>query len=171
VVIGIANDLFVNDGIEFDLNAMDLNTSLAVLGTGAIIGNQISIDTDSNSLWVAATASDEADGTVDGFSELGSLYRIDLERTGDTVDFMIICDAMFMGGTTSTPAVSADGQRIYTTDNFGSVIAVKRSGCERAWELDVGEAAVASLAVSSQVGAELYYPVRSIVVIIVHVSC
>jgi hypothetical protein len=158
LVIGIANDLFVNDGIEFDLNAQDINTSLAVLGTGAIIGNQISLDTGTNSLWVAATASDEADGTVDGFAELGALYRIDLERTADdSVAFDIICSASFMGGTTSTPAVSADGQRIYTTDNFGSVIAIARD-CERAWELDVGEAAVASLAVSSQVGAEIYYP-------------
>jgi hypothetical protein len=55
------------------------------------------------------------------------------------------------------PAVSGDGERVYTTDNFGKAIAVDRD-CVRVWEVDVGEAAVASLAVSSEVGAEIYYP-------------
>jgi hypothetical protein len=157
ILIETGNRLFEDDGLELTIKASDSRGFLAVLGTGAVIANQISIDTTRNSLWVASTAKDEADGTIDGRSEMGALYRIDLERTDDSLEFKIICQAMFDGGTTSTPTVSADGERVYTTDNFGKAIAVDRD-CERAWEVHVGEAAVASLAVSSEVGAEIYYP-------------
>lgn len=147
-------------GIEFQLTGEDgvgVEAILAIMGEGAVIGNQISVDPNSNALWVAATAPDEHDGTVDGFSENGALYRWDLTRSNNEVTFTKGCEAFFDGGTTSTPAVSADGERIYTTDNYGKALAYKKD-CTLAWEKDVGEAAVASLAVSSEKGAEIYYP-------------
>jgi hypothetical protein len=158
ILLKAGNKLFVDDGIDLELEPEDSRGFLAVLGTGAVIANQVSIDPNSNSLWVASTAVDEADGTRDGLSEIGALYRIDLMLNPDgSLDFEIVCSEIFDGGTTSTPAVSGDGERVYTTDNFGKAIAVDRL-CVRKWEVDVGEAAVASLAVSSEVGAEIYYP-------------
>jgi hypothetical protein len=158
IFLDTLNRALENDGIDLELESEDSRGFLAVLGTGAVIANQISVDPNSNSIWVASTALDEADGTIDGTSEIGALYRIDLDLNVDgSLDFNIVCHEMFDGGTTSTPAVSGDGERVYTTDNFGKAIAVDRD-CVRAWEVDVGEAAVASLAVSSEVGAEIYYP-------------
>ncbi len=160
-ITSVITDLFAQDGIELDASEGTQAAFKAVLGGGAVIGNQISVDPNTNSLWVASTDTDQADGTIDGVSELGALYRIDLTRSVnegvDAVSFNFACSESFGGGTTSTPAVSADGLRVYTTDNFGSAIAIDRD-CNRSWTLDVGEAAVASLAVSSEVGAEIYYP-------------
>lgn len=153
----LAQQTFADSGIELQVDSGGAAAIQAVLGSGAVIGNQISVDPNSNALWVAATDLDEADGTVDGLSEKGALFRIDLTRVGDTVNFDFVCFESFDGGTTSTPAVSADGLRVYTTDNFGAAIAVQRD-CQRAWTLDAGEAAVASLAVSSELRTEIYYP-------------
>jgi hypothetical protein len=106
ILLTTGNKLFLDDGIELELEATDAKGFLAVLGTGAVIANQISVDLNSNSLWVASTALDEADGTIDGRSEIGALYRIDLERTGDSLDFNLVCHSMFEGGTTSTPGTT-----------------------------------------------------------------
>jgi hypothetical protein len=108
ILLETGNELFANDGIELELEATDARGFLAVLGTGAVIANQVSVDLNSNSLWVASTALDEADGKIDGLSEIGELYRIDLVRTGDSLEFNIVCGAMFDGGTTSTPGMHAD---------------------------------------------------------------
>lgn len=146
-----------HDGIEFD-ESVGLTPILALIGGGAVIGNQISVDPNTNALWVASTDLDEVDSNPgDGLSEKGALYRIDLTRNGNNLSANVTCSASFDGGTASTPAVSADGQRIYTTDNFGSALAFDRQ-CQEVWRLDVGEAAIGSLAVSSEVGAEIYYP-------------
>lgn len=159
VAFELVDKTFEDDGIEFSLSSSDAQAALsAVLGGGAVIGNQISVDPNTNSLWVASTDLDSADDNPgDGLSEKGALYRIDLIRNQNAVDFSIECFESFDGGTTSTPSVSADGERVYTTDNFGSALAIDRD-CNRVWTVDVGEAAVASLAVSSEVGAEIYYP-------------
>lgn len=153
----LAQQTFADSGIELQVDSGGAAAIQAVLGSGAVIGNQISVDPDTNSLWVASTDLDAADGTLDGLSEMGALFRIDLTREGNQVNFEFVCHESFDGGTTSTPAVSADGLRVYTTDNFGAAIAITRD-CERAWTLDVGEAAVASLAVSSERSTEIYYP-------------
>ena len=157
VLMELVAQTMADSGIEFDLE-LGIEPFLAVLGGGAVIGNQISVDPNTNALWVASTDLDDADSSPgDGLSERGALYRIDLVRQGNTLNFEIVCKAPFDGGTTSTPAVSADGERVYTTDNFGAALAFNRQ-CEEVWRTEVGEAAVASLAVSSEVGAEIYYP-------------
>ncbi|MCC1498296.1 hypothetical protein [Alcanivorax sp. 1008] len=156
-LFGLLGQTMRESGIEFD-ESLGITPILAVLGGGAVIGNQISVDPNSQALWVASTDLDENDSNPgDGLSEKGALYRIDLQRSGDQLAFNIVCKALFDGGTTSTPAVSADGERVYTTDNFGAALAFNRQ-CQEVWRVDVGEAAVASLAVSSEVGAEIYYP-------------
>ncbi len=140
----------------------------SLLGGGTVIANHFAVDPDSGALWVASTDLDEADGTADGVSEFGALYRLDITRVPrngriPAVSFEIGCKASFIGGTTSTPAISPDGARIYTTDNQGRALAFDRD-CNEVWSVDTGEPAVASLAVSSHRGAEIYYPsARSII--------
>ncbi|MEE4249065.1 MAG: hypothetical protein V2I38_00595, partial [Alcanivoracaceae bacterium] len=101
-LFGLVGLTLRDSGIEFD-DSVGITPFLAVLGGGAVIGNQISVDPNSQSLWVASTDLDENDSNPgDGLSEKGALYRIDLQRSGDQLGFNIICKAPFDGGTKST---------------------------------------------------------------------
>jgi hypothetical protein len=53
-----------------------------LLGNGVEVANYFSIAAGTGRLWVAATAPDGEDGTVDGVSQLGALYGIDLVPAG-----------------------------------------------------------------------------------------
>lgn len=120
----------------------------ALLGGGSKVNNYFAVDPDSGALWIAATYDDSADGKTDGVSEFGALYRIESQRHGKKVSFSVHCAIPFNGGSASTPAVAPGGERIYTSDSFGKVLAYDAE-CQRRWALDLGEQVVGSLSISS----------------------
>lgn len=122
----------------------------AILGGGIRVANYYAMDPDSDLLWIASTLGDEADGHIDGQAEYGALYGIRL-RNGR---FDIHCTIPFEGGSASTPDVRPGGDRIYTSDAFGRVLAFDRD-CRQLWATEVGQQVIGSLAVSS-VGNEIY---------------
>ena len=126
-----------------------------IYGGGGIVTNYFSIDPDSSRIYMAATAEDAEDGTEDGRSELGAIYALDLVDNGKGgLQFEILGRKTFQGGTGSTPALSADGQRLYVSDNEGHVIALD-SELKEVWRVDVGEPLVGSITVSPD-NHELY---------------
>jgi len=126
-----------------------------IYGGGGIVTNYFSIDPQSGRIYMAATAPDSEDGTEDGRSEIGAIYSLDLVDNGsDGLEFKILNRATFQGGTGSTPALSADGQRLYISDNAGHVIALD-SDLKEMWRVDVGEPLVGSITVAAD-NNELY---------------
>jgi outer membrane protein assembly factor BamB len=126
-----------------------------IYGGGGIVTNFFSIDPDSSRIYMAATAPDAEDGTEDGRSELGAIYSLDLVDDGKGgLEFQILNRKTFQGGTGSTPALSADGHRLYVSDNTGHVIALD-SELKEVWRVDVGEPLVGSITVSPD-NHELY---------------
>lgn len=130
-----------------------------LLGNDVEVANFFAVDPNRSRLWVAATAPDADDGTQDGVSELGALYRLDLSSVGSGLALTVGCYTSFEGGSASTPAVRADGERIYVGDNSGRLIAVGPD-CERVWEHDVQSQVLGSVAVSSD-NQELYVSTAS----------
>jgi outer membrane protein assembly factor BamB len=134
------------------------------LGNRRMVANFFSVDPHTGKLWVAATAPDGEDGAEDGVSELGALYCLKLVSTGGgllTVDNLF--HTSFVGGTASTPALSADGQRVYVGDNFGKLLAIDASDGSIIWELDVGQQIVGSISVASD-NRELYCPTATTII-------
>ena len=130
-----------------------------IFGGGSIITNYFAIDPNTSRIYVAATAPDEDDGNMDGLSELGAIYALDLVDDGSGgLEFEVLSSAQFEGGTGSTPAVSEDGQRVYVSDNVGNVIAYD-SALSELWRFDVGSPVAASVAVSPD-NRELYAVTR-----------
>jgi len=126
-----------------------------IYGSGGIVTNFFSIDPDSSRIYIAATAADADDGTEDGQSELGAIYALDLVENKDGgLRFEILARKTFQGGTGSTPALSADGKRLYVSDNDGNVIALDRDLTE-IWRVNVGEPLVGSITVAPDNG-EIY---------------
>jgi outer membrane protein assembly factor BamB len=126
----------------------------ALLGNGIKVANMFAVDARTGRLWVAATAPDGEDGSVDGVSELGALYQLAVAAGTAGAQIQEICHRSFAGGSASTPTVSADGQRVYLGDNVGALIAVG-TACEELWSVDVGAQIFGSIAVASDNG-ELY---------------
>ena len=131
-----------------------------IFGGGSVITNFFAIDPNTGLIVVAATADDEADGTMDGLSEFGAIYSFELADDGSGgLEFRMLNAAEFMGGTGSTPSISEDGGRIYVSDNVGNVIAYD-TGLEELWRYDVGDPLAASVAVSPD-NDELYAVTRT----------
>lgn len=130
-----------------------------LLGNGVEVANFFSIDPRTGRLWVAATAPDEADGAIDGVSELGALYGLDVVSTDSGYEIIEACHSYFHGGSASTPALRKDGQRVYVGDNDGNLIAFDASGNE-VWRLDIGSQIIGSVQVSSD-NNELYVTTMS----------
>jgi outer membrane protein assembly factor BamB len=126
-----------------------------IYGGGGVVTNFFSIDPDSSRIYMAATAPDAEDGTEDGRSEVGAIYALDLVNDGNGgLKFQVLNRKTFQGGTGSTPALSADGHRVYVSDNEGNIIALN-SELDQVWKLDVGEPLVGSITVSPD-NNELY---------------
>ena len=126
-----------------------------IYGGGGVVTNFFSIDPDTSRIYIAATAPDEEDGTEDGRSELGAIYALDLvDDDSGGLQFQVLNRKTFQGGTGSTPALSADGHRLYVSDNEGHVIALDSELAE-VWRLDVGEPLVGSITVAAD-NNELY---------------
>lgn len=134
-----------------------------IYGGGGVVTNFFSIDPDSSRIYMAATAADADDGTKDGRSELGAIYVLDLIDDGNGgLEFKVLDRKTFQGGTGSTPALSADGHRLYVSDNDGNVIALD-SELKEVWRVDVGEPLVGSISVSPD-NNELYVVTASDVI-------
>lgn len=120
----------------------------ALLGNGVRVANMFSVDPASSQLWVAATAPDGEDGTVDGVSHLGALFRLGLTAGTAGYELHEVCHRSFSGGSASTPTVSADGSRVYLGDNTSLLLAIDTS-CNDLWSVDVGSQIFGSVAASS----------------------
>ena len=120
----------------------------ALLGNGVRVANMFSVDPASSQLWVAATAPDGEDGTVDGVSQLGALFRLGLVAGTAGYQIQEVCHRSFTGGSASTPTVSADGSRVYLGDNTSLLLAID-ANCADAWSVDVGAQIFGSVAASS----------------------
>jgi len=142
------------------INLGDFPPSLVsdILGGNNIkVANFFSVDANTSSVWIAATAPDEEDGMTDGVSEFGALYKLEFVSREDKYDLVEVCHASFEGGSASTPALRRDGTRVYVADDVGGLIAIETSDCSRAWELDVGGKIGGSIGVSSD-NNEVYAP-------------
>ncbi|HEV7734332.1 MAG TPA: hypothetical protein VGR62_19320 [Candidatus Binatia bacterium] len=132
-----------------DLGSGTITELIGVLqGSGTEVANYFSIDGATGRLWVGATAPDAEDGTVDGVSTLGALYRLDLTPVGPAFSVVETCHASFQGGTASTPALPRDGSRVYVGDNVGNLLAIGTS-CETIWTIPLGSQIRGSIGVAA----------------------
>ncbi|MBW1938457.1 MAG: hypothetical protein JRI67_06790 [Deltaproteobacteria bacterium] len=128
----------------------------ALLGNESKVANYFSVDPHSGRVWVAATAPDDEDGSLDGVSEYGALYCLKLIADGGGTYTMVEqFHTSFASGTAATPALNADGTRVYEGDNFGKLLAVNAADGVKIWDLDVGIQIFASISVASD-NNELY---------------
>ena len=138
---------------EDEKNDDPINAVLhAAAGELQKISNFFSIDSNSGRIWLAATLPDEDDGNLDGFSDFAALYGMDLVRDGAHYRLDIKIASEVPGGTASTPAISADGKRVYVADAFGSVYAINAENGDRFWSIDVGSKVTGSLDVAADNG-------------------
>lgn len=124
------------------------------------ISNFFSIDSNTGRIWIAATLPDEEDGNPDGWSDFAALYGLDLIPDGSGYRLDIKVTTKVPGGTASTPAISADGKRIYVADAFGSVYAISAENGHQIWTIDVGSKVTGSLNVAADNG-ELFANTRT----------
>jgi len=127
-----------------------------LLGYNAKVANYFAVDPNTGRMFVAATALDGEDGTVDGISELGALYCLEMVPAGGPPYTVLEqYHTNFVGGSASSPALKADGTRVYLGDNLGNLIAVDASSGAKIWEIAVGSQIFGSVAVASDNG-EIY---------------
>ncbi|MEN0066654.1 MAG: hypothetical protein AAGA48_31260 [Myxococcota bacterium] len=131
-----------------------------IFGGGSVITNYFAVDPNTSRIYIAATDEDAADGTMDGLSERGALYSLELADDGNgSLEFRILNQISFTGGTGSTPSVSEDGARVYISDNVGNVIALDRELTER-WRYELDTPVAASIGVSPD-NREIYAVTRT----------
>jgi outer membrane protein assembly factor BamB len=126
-----------------------------IYGGGGVVTNYFSIDPNSSRIYIAATAPDAEDGNEDGRSEMGAIYAFNLVDDGNGgLEFKELNRKTFQGGTGATPSLSADGTRVYESDNEGHVIALDHE-LKEVWRVNVGEPLVGSITVAPD-NNELY---------------
>lgn len=126
-----------------------------IYGGGGVVTNYFSIDPNTSRMYIAATAPDAEDGTIDGRSEMGAIYAFNLVDNGSGgLEFKVLNHKTFQGGTGATPALSGDGTRVYESDNEGHVIALDHE-LNEVWRVNVGEPLVGSITVAPD-NNELY---------------
>jgi outer membrane protein assembly factor BamB len=126
-----------------------------LLGGDSEVANNLSVDARNNRLWIAASARDGEDGTVDGVSELGAIYRYDVVPDGTGWRLAEICHRNFEGGSASTPTLGQNGTRVYLGDDAGAMIAINADDCSQAWSVPLDSQIFGSIAASSD-NRELY---------------
>ncbi len=114
--------------------------------------NFFSVDSNSGRIWIAATLPDEEDGKKDGWADFAALYGLDLVQKGDSFELEVKVISKVPGGTASTPAISADGKRVYIADAFNSVYAVNAATGDKIWSINVEAKVAGSLVVSADNG-------------------
>lgn len=150
-----------------------------LLGGDAKTANFFSVDPNTGRMFVAGTAPDEVDCVdagvgdcgPDGISEYGALYVADLVDSGKG-DLVVELAGhyYFEGGSGSTPALRADGQRVYFGDSVGNLICLDRD-CNPVWAIDTGEQIFGSVAVASD-NHEIYASnIYDIVKVVDHGPC
>lgn len=125
-----------------------------LFGGGVKVANYFSIDPNTGRIFIAATAPDDADGKKDGLSEYGSLYALEIIPGSPHSELKIVHSVSFQGGSGSTPALAADGSRVYVADNDGNLIAYDRD-LREIWKISLGEQIAASISVARD-NRELY---------------
>jgi len=125
-----------------------------VYGGGACVANFFAVDQNTGKIFIAATAEDAQDGNLDGFSDNGALYSVQLtpnfsSDSEHALQLQVVGSTYFHGGTGSTPSLSADGKVVYVSDDQTNVIALDTETLETLWTLDVYEQVAASLAVAA----------------------
>jgi hypothetical protein len=126
-----------------------------IFGGGREVTNFYASDPISNRLYVAGTAPDELDGTKDNISELGALYALDIKATTEGKYKLEVASRFdFDGGTGATPSVTNDGQKVFTTDDHGNIIALSRD-LKEIWRVNVGQQIAASPSIGADNG-EIY---------------
>ncbi len=132
-----------------ELNTFSL-LGAVLLGFDSKVANYFAIDPHTGHMFVAATALDGEDGTVDGISELGALYCLEMVTAGGPpYSIQELYHTNFVGGSASSPALRADGTRVYLGDNLGNLIALDASDGSKIWEINVGTQIYGSVAVAS----------------------
>jgi outer membrane protein assembly factor BamB len=126
-----------------------------LLGGDSEVANNLSVDPRTGRLWIAASARDGEDGRVDGVSELGAVYRIDVVRAGAGWALSEACHRTFSGGSASTPTLGQNGTRVYLGDDAGGLIAIDADDCGEAWRVPLDSQIFGSIAAASD-GRELY---------------
>ena len=119
----------------------------AIFGNSSQVANFFAIDPNTGNIFIAATDLDENDGTVDGASENGAVYKFTLSRKNDGRMLTAKMEAKetFLGGTGSTPTVSADSSRVLLSDDNNCVLAFD-SNLKLLWKVDVQHQVAASIA-------------------------
>lgn len=119
-----------------------------VLGGGYEVSNYFGIDPNSGRILIGATAPDEADGEVDGYSALGALYALDFNNEGE---LEIQWRRDFEGGTAATPTLSYDGSIVYTADAVDKMLAIDAETGDLIWDYQTGSGqVVGSIAISRE---------------------
>ncbi len=130
-----------------------------IFGNGFQVANYYAVDPNTGRIYISATAPDDQDGALDGVSQNGALYLLELVDGSGGLEFKIIRYYAFEGGTGSTPTVSPNGDRVMVSDDNGNVIALDND-LNELWRIDVGEKVAASVAVSVD-NNEVYAVTRS----------
>jgi outer membrane protein assembly factor BamB len=131
-----------------------------LLGYGTKVANYFAVDPHTGYIWIAATAPDAEDGTVDGISEYGALYSLELHLSPGSIAERF--HTSFAGGSASSPSLNADGTRVYMGDNIGTLIAIDTTTGNRVWEHNVGQQIIGSVCVAAD-NRELYAATSSAV--------